>query len=428
MKRCFGILLFLFLFLMEGTMLLAADRYSTIGTIRIDVNSELGNLSPGEKLPELRESDFTPGDSGKYSVAAVRWQDGNIASAPLSVGSAPELILTLSAQTREKQDGYELIYRFGGSYSSSNVHVKNAEFVSVRALSSDRLELCLRLRPVSGKYGEAEGLAWSGDVMGLAAWNAPKNDSSYYELTLLKDGRELVTITTDRRKQNLYPWMTEAGEYRFRVVTIPYTEEQKRIGKSSGAAESPSLSITEASVSNGSGKYGTMQVQGESGREKQEDLSSRVGWYQSGGRWYFRYPNSQPAVSSWLRWNGKWYRFNEKGEMLSGWFKNSAGYWFYLDPGDGKMLTGWLQSDGQWYYLEPAEGESQGAMLRDTLRKIGGSSYFFDPSGRMRTGWQEWKDSSGQTVYSYFYADGRMARNTRIDGFLLNSEGKWSRE
>ncbi len=67
-------------------------------------------------------------------------------------------------------------------------------------------------------------------------------------------------------------------------------------------------------------------------------------------------------------------------------------------------------------------------MLRDTLRKIGGSSYFFDPSGRMRTGWQEWRDSSGQTVYSYFYADGRMARNTRIDGFLLNSEGKWSRE
>ncbi len=76
--------------------------------------------------------------------------------------------------------------------------------------------------------------------------------------------------------------------------------------------------------------------------------------------------------TGWLYNNGCWYYLNNDGSMATGW-KNINDVWYYLNN-DGSMKTGWLNDNGTWYYLN---------------------------------------------------YDGSMAHDTIIDGYKLNSRGKW---
>lgn len=83
------------------------------------------------------------------------------------------------------------------------------------------------------------------------------------------------------------------------------------------------------------------------------------------------------CAERWVWLNGDWYWFDETGLMQSGWMEQ-AGSWYYLNPVHdghfGKMLTGWQFVGGSWYYFLP---------------------------------------------------DGRMARDTVIDGSRVGSDGRW---
>ena len=67
--------------------------------------------------------------------------------------------------------------------------------------------------------------------------------------------------------------------------------------------------------------------------------------------------------------------------------------WYYL-YGDGSMATGWVQLGSEWYYL--------------------------NADGSMATGWIQ----LGNDWY-YLNANGAMAADTWVDGFYLESDGKW---
>ena len=84
-----------------------------------------------------------------------------------------------------------------------------------------------------------------------------------------------------------------------------------------------------------------------------------------------------------------WFRFDESGSMISGWF---------------------LDADGNWYYLNPASDGTQ---------------------GRMMTGWQWITDADGVTRCYYFNPNsdgtrGKMVTNSTIDGYVLDAEGHWT--
>ena len=49
----------------------------------------------------------------------------------------------------------------------------------------------------------------------------------------------------------------------------------------------------------------------------------------------------------------KWYYFNEKSEMATGWIFLD-GQWYYLDPVKGEMYTGWHMIGSRWYYFTPS--------------------------------------------------------------------------
>lgn len=118
-------------------------------------------------------------------------------------------------------------------------------------------------------------------------------------------------------------------------------------------------------------------------------------WVQISAKWQYNDSTGNPLRSTWFydRNTNKNYYLQADGTMAIGWLLNN-GHWYYLDK-SGARQTGWLLNDGEWYYL--------------------------NSEGIMQTGWI--KDSTGK--YYYLQSNGIMAKNIKIDGFKLGSNGAW---
>ena len=156
--------------------------------------------------------------------------------------------------------------------------------------------------------------------------------------------------------------------------------------------------------------------------------SDAVGW------WWRKADGSYPSSQA-LRIDGKTYRFDERGYMVTGWatvdgqwsyykpsgeqafgWENVAGTWYYLDPATGAMASGWLNLDGTWFRLD-----ASGAMRTGWLKE-GSSWYYLQPSGAMATGWV--KDGA---YWYYLDEGGVMVTGDRvIDGvaYTFDSSGR----
>lgn len=66
-----------------------------------------------------------------------------------------------------------------------------------------------------------------------------------------------------------------------------------------------------------------------------------------------------------------WFRFDEQGYMVTGWFTDIDGHMYYLNPAfdltQGRMLTNWQYIDGFWYCFseETTQGNPVGSLLRN---------------------------------------------------------------
>ena len=219
-------------------------------------------------------------------------------------------------------------------------------------------------------------------------------------------------------------------------------------------------------------------AQKSSNTAKEQVASSRAtaGWVKSSHGWWYRYADGTWPANTSLKIDGKTYRFNAKGWMVTGWSqvahewryyaKSGAmqtgwvkvkGKWYYLDPADGKMETGWQKVKDKWYYLDTKNGDMKTGWI-----KSGGNWYYADKSGARKTGWQKVKGTwyylnpsngkmltgfyevKGITYYSdksgamktgwvktgsdwyYFEKSGAMARNKWISGkYWVGADGKW---
>lgn len=131
----------------------------------------------------------------------------------------------------------------------------------------------------------------------------------------------------------------------------------------------------------------------------------QTGWHKVDGDWYFLDKTTGEMQTGWLKNDGKWYYLADNGKMQTGWQK-IYGKWYYFAGGDsGKMLTGWQKINGKWYYLNPTqtadrkEGEMWTGWLKNKgywyyldpkdgymytgTHTIDGKSYTFDSSGRL---------------------------------------------
>ena len=141
---------------------------------------------------------------------------------------------------------------------------------------------------------------------------------------------------------------------------------------------------------------------GDSGRDigySRGGSAVRGSWIQNAdGSWSFSAGGSQ--------YRNAWgYIYNPFGGQGAG----EAG-WFRFDEA-GRLLTGWFQdADGSWYYLNPV---SDGSL------------------GKMQTGWQWIPDASGREYCYYFHPDtggpmGAMAAGGKTpDGYEVDELGRW---
>jgi len=92
----------------------------------------------------------------------------------------------------------------------------------------------------------------------------------------------------------------------------------------------------------------------------------------------YRFDARGYMVTGWSRVDGKWSYYGADGAQAFGWTK-IRGTWYYLDPSTGWVHTGWLKDGDHWYYLTRS-----GAMVTG-VRWIDGTRYVFDAAGRLLT-------------------------------------------
>ena len=144
----------------------------------------------------------------------------------------------------------------------------------------------------------------------------------------------------------------------------------------------------------------------------------KADWHQDNVGWWYSLNDGSYYKNTEAYINEKWYKFDERGYMMTGWQYNvinegdSQG-WYYYDPVSGEKATGWRNIDGKWYYLTPF-----GARFGE--QNIDGKLYYFDPVNcDMKTGWISDPGYDGTDWYYYDPVSGEQATGWR------NIDGKW---
>jgi len=427
-----------------------------INTVSVKVNSK---LEAGKSLPDIVIGSGSPEDGGiivtkdsaNYTVVEAEWVDKP--SEVLNAADQPRMTVTL-----EPVDVSE--HYFLASYKESNVKVSGGSFVSAKR-DGDNLVVTLRVNPIRGDYDMPKDAYWNEKNLGEAKWEPGENDSGYYEVQLLRDGKNVHKVDkTTSKNYNFYPYMTKAGDYSFKVRAIPGTDFQKKYGKKSDQLESGELQITDRYVSDGKGQQNAKSTVKKSSDDK------TTGWFKEGDVWRYRYPNGELCTNGWGKINDLWYFFDGSGNMVTGWQQVGADYYhlhnngqmalgwnkingqwyffrteaegvhavgsmvssgwrvigpyYYFFNKDGSLYTGWLQQDGKWYYLNTVDNSLQGAMFTGWINRDE-KTYFAEANGAIVEGWCQ---IDGQWYY-FYPGSGEMARNTWIDGQYVDGDGVW---
>ena len=144
----------------------------------------------------------------------------------------------------------------------------------------------------------------------------------------------------------------------------------------------------------------------------------KADWHQDNIGWWYSLNNGSYYKNQEAYIDGKNYKFDDRGYMITGWqynVSNDGDYhgWYYYDPVNGDKKMGWQLIDGKWYYLS-AFGARFGG------QNIDGKQYYFDPVNcDMKTGWISYPGYSGTEWNYYDPVSGEEASGWR------NIDGKW---
>ena len=219
------------------TVAYAADKAVTKVTLRVD-----SKLKPGDTLPSISYNNSgestSAGDgeivvsntSDTYSIVDAEWTTST--SKVMEVGQQPQMKLTL----RPNSVGGDQ-YQFKGTYRSSNVSIRKADFVSASKSGGD-LIVKVKVRAVEGTFSAPDNAYWKDNSKGTARWDEPEDGGTgRYEVELRRGSSKVYSTETNNRSFNFYPYMTKKGTYTFRVRTIAKTTKEKDYGDKSDWVE-----------------------------------------------------------------------------------------------------------------------------------------------------------------------------------------------
>lgn len=146
------------------------------------------------------------------------------------------------------------------------------------------------------------------------------------------------------------------------------------------------------------------------------------GWYFLKGKWCYLDRNGERVKGTNIKINGKWYEFNEEGNVREGWESDKNKNWFYYDRINGLIKNEWKQIAGKWYYFD-----KEGVMQKG-LQTIKGVKYYFNDSGAMVTGWQRidnnqyYFSSTGGMQYGWLVLDAKTYYLDESTGIMVSGE------
>ena len=164
------------------------------------------------------------------------------------------------------------------------------------------------------------------------------------------------------------------------------------------------------------------------------------------GKWLYRYGDGTYAQNKFEVINGSTYYFDADGYMVTGWSTIESNWYYfnasgcmitnawvgnyylgsdgvmarntwidnvYVDASGLRQQNGWIYN-GRWWYRY-----GDGSYPCSKFDVINGSTYYFDKSGYMVTGWK-----SIESNWYYFNASGCMVTNTWVGDYYLDFDGK----
>lgn len=186
----------------------------------------------------------------------------------------------------------------------------------------------------------------------------------------------------------------------------------------------------------------TSKIQGESPSGEQtiptnneasnQNLSKSANgtWIKQNGRWWYQHDDGSYTTNGWENIDGKWYKFDNKGWMQTGWQtdgkdENGNTKWYYLGY-NGAMQSGWQKVNGKWYYLDSS------GLMQTGWKNVNGMWYLLDQSGAMQTGWQKvdgkwyYLNSNGSMAVSQWIDDKYYVDHTGVmatNGYIKSKSG-----
>lgn len=157
-------------------------------------------------------------------------------------------------------------------------------------------------------------------------------------------------------------------------------------------------------------------------------------WVTKNGELKYRRSNKKYARNGFFKINGKWYYFDQNGNVASGWVQvNSRRYYAAKSNTPGKrgvLRTGWQKIGNQYFYfLKNGQAGTVGKLVTG-WKTIGGKKYYFRASGK--TGVigarykSEWKTIGGKEYY--FNQDGSLNTNTMTNSQFIAKIGKLAKK
>lgn len=130
-------------------------------------------------------------------------------------------------------------------------------------------------------------------------------------------------------------------------------------------------------------------------------------WVALGGKWY--YFGADGVAAKWkTKIGGYWYYFNGKCQMVTGWVTWNNDKTKSYFGSNGRALTGLQRIGGATYYFDPATARSRKWEVR-----IGNDLYYFNGSYQMVTGWVTW---NADKTKSYFASNGKALKGLQKIG------------
>ena len=74
-------------------------------------------------------------------------------------------------------------------------------------------------------------------------------------------------------------------------------------------------------------------------------------WIQDETGWWFKKTDGTYPAEAWGLINGRWYYFDVRGYMVTGWFQDKDQKWYYLNQDGSMAASQWILDKGKWYYV-----------------------------------------------------------------------------